>query len=236
MEAKAGLTKTGGRRALVLSLLLAISGGLLGHRLWLAHAHDRDPLPGDVATAGPCTVWFVGSSSFGYWTDMEADMRPWQAVNRGVSGADIPRLLARWNRQQGFAPPRAIVVYAGENDIDRDRAADRVVADYMGLLRSLSTALPNVPIVAMAIKPSPKRWPERDEQSRVNSKILGLTEKIPSLHYLDANGGLMSGGVFGPYYWDDGIHLNQAGHAIWAKRIKGELSRDVLGGGRPCGA
>jgi lysophospholipase L1-like esterase len=224
------------RRALLLALLLALAGGALGHRLWLLHAHDWDPLPGNVATAGPCTVWFVGSSSFGYWAELEADMQPLHAVNRGVSGADIPRLLARWKRPQQFALPRAIVVYAGENDIDRDRTADRVAGDYLALIRSLSAAMPRVPIVMMAIKPSPKRWPERDEQKRLNSKIHGLTEKTPSLHYLDANGGLMSGSVFGPYYWDDGIHLNEAGHKMWAQRIKGELDRDVFGGGRPCGA
>jgi lysophospholipase L1-like esterase len=226
----------GGRRALLLGLLLALVSGVLAHRLWVAHAHDWEPLPGDVSAAGPCTVWFVGSSSFGYWTGLESDMRPWQAINRGVSGADIPRLLARWKRQQRFAPPRAIIVYAGENDIDRGRSADRVADEYAALLRSLSTAMPRVPILAMAIKPSPKRWSERDEQLSVNSKIHGLTEKIPSLHYFDANGGLMSDGVFGSYYWDDGIHLNEDGHRMWAERIKGELGRDVLGGGRPCGA
>jgi lysophospholipase L1-like esterase len=225
-----------GWRTPLLALLLALACGRLAYRLWEIHSQDWKPLPGDVSTAGPCTVWFVGSSSFSYWDRLGPDMQPWQAVNRGVPGADIPRLLSRWHRQGHFAPPPAIVVYAGENDIDRGRDAGRVARDYAGLLQALTTAMPDTPIIAMAIKPSPKRWTERADQLRLNQQILELAKKNPSIHYLDANGQFMPGGLFGPYYWDDGLHLNGGGHAIWAKLIKGELVRYVPGGRRQCGA
>jgi lysophospholipase L1-like esterase len=224
-----------GRRALLLGLLLALACGVLGHRFWWAREQNHLPLPGNVSTAGPCTVWFVGSSSFGYWDSMGEDLKPWDAVNRGVPGADIPLLLSRWHLQGRFARPPAIVVYAGENDIDRGRSAGRVAADYERLIDTLTQAVPGVPIIAMAVKPSPTRWPEHSIQLALNSQISALTARNSHLHYIDANGQLMSHGVFGPYYRTDGIHLNQDGHRIWAGVIKRELAHYVPGAGERCG-
>src|SRR5580692_1450277 len=81
----------------------------------------------------PCQVLFVGSSSIVKWRDsLAADMAPMPVINRGFGSSHI-EYVNRWF-DQIVAPyrPRAIVFYAGENDLDAGKSVDTVVADFDG--------------------------------------------------------------------------------------------------------
>jgi hypothetical protein len=84
-----------------------------------------------VAPPAACQVLFVGSSSIVKWKDrLATDMAPMPVINRGFGGSHIEH-VNRWF-DQIVAPyhPRAIVFYAGENDIHAGKSVDRVLADF----------------------------------------------------------------------------------------------------------
>src|SRR5207253_1447860 len=72
-----------------------------------------------VSPPPPCQVLFVGSSSIVKWKEtLASDMAPMPVIDRGFGGSHI-EYVNRWF-DEIVAPhrPRAIVFYAGENDID----------------------------------------------------------------------------------------------------------------------
>src|SRR5215467_611994 len=78
-----------------------------------------------VARPAPCQVLFVGSSSIVKWKEtLATDMAPMPVINRGFGGSHI-EYVNRWF-DQIVAPyhPRAIVFYAGENDIDAGKSGE----------------------------------------------------------------------------------------------------------------
>ncbi len=76
-----------------------------------------------VSPPPPCRVLFVGSSSIVKWKEtLASDMAPMPVIDRGFGGSHI-EYVNRWF-DEIVAPyrPRAIVFYAGENDIDAGKS------------------------------------------------------------------------------------------------------------------
>jgi hypothetical protein len=97
----------------------------------LAGEVDRFVAADRAAPPAPCQVLFVVSSSFVEWRkNLAADMAPMPVINRGFGGSHI-EYVNRWF-DEIVAPyrPRAIVFYAGDNDIDAGKSVTRVVADF----------------------------------------------------------------------------------------------------------
>src|SRR5438105_7847676 len=95
-----------------------------------------------VSPPPPCQVLFVGPSSLGRWKETPASaMAPMPVIDRGFGGSLI-EYVNRWF-DEIVAPyrPRAIVFYAGENDIDAGKPVDRVVADFDEFMRRKTGAL-----------------------------------------------------------------------------------------------
>ena len=108
-----------------------------------------------VAPPADCQVLFVGSSSIVKWREnLAADMAPMPVINRGFGGSHI-EYVNRWF-DQIVAPyrPRAIVFYAGENDIDAGKSVDRVVADFDDFMTRKTQALGKTPVYFISLKPS----------------------------------------------------------------------------------
>jgi hypothetical protein len=70
----------------------------------------HQPVPADV-------VLFTGSSSITFWSTLERDMAPIPVVNRGFGGSKIADVVHYITRIILRCLSRAIVLFAGTNDI-----------------------------------------------------------------------------------------------------------------------
>ena len=139
-----------------------------------------------LAPPAACQVLFVGSSSIVKWRDtLATDMAPMPVINRGFGGSHI-EYVNRWF-DQIVVPyrPRAIVFYAGENDIDAGKSVDRVVLDFGEFMRRKTQALGKTPVYFISLKPSKVRFREFPLQSQVNARIRAQTDQRADLYYID---------------------------------------------------
>src|SRR6202035_829993 len=147
---------------------------------------DRYVKADQLARPAPCQVLFVGSSSIVNWREsLDADMAPVPVINRGFGGSHI-EYVNRWF-DQIVAPyrPRAIVFYAGENDIDAGKSVQRVVADFNEFMAHKTRALGKTPVYFIALKPSKLRLAEFPLQRQVNDAIRVRAGERSDLHYID---------------------------------------------------
>lgn len=184
------------------------------------------PLP-DGGVEGRCAIWFVGSSSIHRWTSMARDLAPWEVHNRGVNGALIGEVTARFLNEPAQVAPAAIVIYLGENDIADGAAPDDVARDVEDLVRHAERRMPHAQIYVIGLKPSPTRWTQYDGQQRVNAALAADSARNQRLHFLDVGHALLVNGAPGPFYQPDGIHLDVAGYRRWASMVRAGIEASM---------
>jgi lysophospholipase L1-like esterase len=187
---------------------------------WAAAA-AASPLPTAPVPASSrgCSIWFIGSSTIANWRSMPEDMAPWEARNRGIGGATMREITRRFLNEPDGVRPAAIVYYAGENDIAFGASADRAIADLKAFIAAKRERYGDLKLLIVSLKPSPTRWDERPAQIAFNRAASAMAATTPDLAFLDIDPLLLIGGRPGPYYRDDGIHLNDAGYLKWAKAL-----------------
>lgn len=171
-----------------------------------------------------CQVLFVGSSSIVRWKETVArDMAPMPALNRGFGGSHI-EYVNRWF-DEIVAPyrPRAIVFYAGENDIDAGKSVERVVADFNTFMELKARSLGNTPVYFISIKPSKRRFAQLPLQSRVNAAVRALAARRTDLEYIDVATAMLEDGKPKDLFTEDGLHMNAEGYAIWTAALRSAM-------------
>ncbi len=212
------LAATLGKALVAIGVFFTITSGFAQLR---PDGPAAQPLPNSVDAR--CALWFVGSSSISRWTTLERDMSPWTAHNRSISGATLTELSGRFAVERSPEPPRAIVFYAGENDMAYGVPDATVLKEFRTFLGRKTAVLGRVPVFFISVKPSPTRWDRRRNQARLNDAVRRLAAGHDDLHYVDIVPDMLRGGRPGPFFDPDGIHMNGAGYAIWARSIRGAL-------------
>lgn len=147
----------------------------------LAVEIDRFVVADRTSPPAACQVLFVGSSSIVKWRPtLAADMAPMPVINRGFGGSHV-EYINRWF-DEIVAPyrPRAIVFYAGENDLDAGKSVDRVVADFDAFMTRKTQALRDTPVYFISLKPSKSRFAQFARQSAVNDAIRARATRRPT--------------------------------------------------------
>lgn len=196
-----------------------------GWMLLKRHQEASAALPDDKTSASanePCALWFVGSSSIHRWTSLDRDMAPWVAHNRGINGATFADILPRFANVRAV-PPRAIILYAGENDIAQGVPLRTIVRQLAAFLTLRSQILGDVPVLVLSAKPSPGRWASLEDQKILSDAARRLLGHFPRSYYADITTPLLKGGKLGDNYQADGIHMNAAGYRIWADVVQRRL-------------
>ncbi|MDB5718718.1 MAG: putative lysophospholipase [Sphingomonas bacterium] len=208
---------------------------ILGGWLWMRNRAEAaesaliaaSPLPDARAPDSYCSLWFVGSSSMHQWKQLSTDMLPWDAHNRGISGASLGEITRRFNNGAPGRLPRAIVFYAGENDI----AFGVSVKHAFGQLRTFITEkrrrMGATPLLIVSLKPSPLRWEKRAAQTEFNDAAQALARAEPDLIYVDVVSSLLVRGRPGPFYSADGLHLNRDGYRVLKTAVRKVLDRSL---------
>jgi lysophospholipase L1-like esterase len=180
-------------------------------------------------------IVFAGSSSIRLWK-LEQSFPDLGVVNRGFGGSTIPENEALADRLILPLKPKAIVFYAGDNDLAAKGAeAGKTVEDFRKFLAALERGGLLVPFVYIAIKPSISRWKLRSMQQVANRAIAAIcAERKETMRFVDLDRVMLgSGGEPDPALFEkDGLHVNAAGYERWTPLVRQAL-RELLPGEIP---
>jgi lysophospholipase L1-like esterase len=162
-------------------------------------------------------VVFAGSSSIRLW-DLKKPFPDLSASNVGFGGSQIqdcthfaPRLVLPHE-------PKAVVFYAGDNDINAGRSAEQVQDDFAAFCAAVHEKLPKCRILFLAVKPSPSRWKQYDTQARANGLVKAACGKDERLTFVDVATPLLGpdGKPDPELFVKDQLHLSEKGYEKWA--------------------
>jgi lysophospholipase L1-like esterase len=177
------------------------------------------------------SIVFVGSSSIRLWSSLERDMQPFPVIQHGFGGAKLADLEFYAERLVNSQRPRAVVVFAGTNDIHpgRTKPPKTLLATYRRFVERVRADLPEVPIYFIGITPSPMRWEVWQTAQQTNRLVREFSEREPGLEYIETGPALLGAdGEPNPdNYIFDGLHLSEAGYARWTEIIRGRLLADL---------
>lgn len=185
----------------------------------------------DAAAPPPdAPVVFVGSSSIRLWSTLATDMAPLPVLNRGFGGSQLSHLMHYVDETVVRYFPRAVVVYAGGNDLEAStgKTAETVARDFGTLVATIHAYAPGARIYYLSIKPSPAHWQRWPEMMRANALIEQRCKADPRLRYVDVASPLLADGEpRDDVYRFDGLHLNEVGYREWTRVLRPILCRDL---------
>ncbi len=161
-------------------------------------------------------VVFVGSSSIRMW-DLKATHPDLNAINRGFGGSIIADSLYFADRIILPYEPKAIVLYAGDNDIAAEMTPEEVAADFKKLSKLIETKLPGTPLLYIAIKPSVKRWDMWPDMKAANDLIAAYCAETADRYFVDIAPVMLGadGKPKAELFKSDGLHMVPEGYAAW---------------------
>lgn len=170
-------------------------------------------------------VVFVGSSSIVKWTTLKQDFPDHTVINRGFGGSELYDTVVYADRIVIPYAPRAVVVYAGDNDLSAGKTPEKVHADFKELVAKIHAKLPQTRIVYIAVKPSPSRWKIKDKGEKTNALIAADCAKDPRLRFVDIWTPMLNekGEPRPDLFVKDMLHINEAGYKIWTPLVAAAL-------------
>lgn len=166
-------------------------------------------------------VLFIGSSSIVGW-DVKKWFPEYETINRGFGGSCISDSVYFADRIVIPYKPRAIVFYAGDNDIAGGKTPETVAKDFKTFVEKVRKPLPEVRLIFVAIKPCKSRWHVVDKVREANTLIKAYIETADDLEYVDIDTPTI-GGDGEPrdeLFKKDNLHLNEKGYAVWTALVK----------------
>lgn len=169
-------------------------------------------------------VVFVGSSSIRLW-NLEKSFPRLNALNRGFGGSEISDSVKHVDLLVLRHKPRIVVMYAGDNDIANGETPEQVAKDFDAFVAAVHKALPDTKILYIAIKPSVARWKLADQLRDANGRIEAACKKDEHCEFIDVWSAMLDdeGKPRPELFVKDGLHMNDAGYAIWAKLLRPHL-------------
>lgn len=171
-------------------------------------------------------VVFFGSSSIRLWHTLETDFPNVTLLNLGFGGSTMSQCASVFQRIVLPARPRALVFYAGDNDLAKNHTPEAVERAFRDLVRQADAFLPGVPIAYIAIKPSPSRWhlQERIRQTNrlIAQAIADARKGGKQTHYVDIFPKMLThdGRPRPELFVQDMLHMNRDGYRIWVEELR----------------
>ncbi|MCC7387523.1 MAG: hypothetical protein IT431_02015 [Phycisphaerales bacterium] len=168
-------------------------------------------------------VLFIGSSSARMWTSLARDMAPAPVLNRGFGGSKTAEVLEVFNRIVLPYEPSVIVYYCGDNDLGTDNHDWESAANgFIAFDRLARSIWPKVRVFNLPIKPSLARWGNWESMRKANDMVREYCEATPGATYLDTVTPMLGpDGTPDPsLFLQDGLHLNDAGYALWTRVVR----------------
>ena len=165
----------------------------------------------------PGAVLFIGSSSIRLWTSLAADFPGVRTLNRGFGGSEIDDSTYFADRIVAPYRPRAIVIYAGDNDLQDGDSPAHVRDDFAAFVHKARSLDPGVPIAFIAIKPSVARKALLPKIREANALVRAYAASQRDVSYLDVFTPMLGsdGQPQSRWFIADGLHMNRQGYALW---------------------
>jgi lysophospholipase L1-like esterase len=88
----------------------------------------------------------------------------------------------------------------------------------------IRSRLPNVPIIYIAMKPSPSRDQFQSKAREANNLIMNFFQAQKNVVFLDIYTPMLTNGQSMPeLFLEDMLHMNAKGYAIWEKKLMKHL-------------
>ena len=175
-------------------------------------------------------IIFYGSSSIRKWKTLEEDMAPLSVLNHGFGGSTVNDCVYYADRLIIPYKPKAIVFYAGTNDIAYGYSPTVVYKRTIDFITYIHKALPGTPIYYIEQTRQPKRNKYWKKMKKLNSKVSKYAKSDPLVTYIPTRKALNTkkDKAQKKYFVKDKLHFNKKGYAKWTSVIKPVLHRDLL--------
>ena len=172
-------------------------------------------------------VLFIGSSSIRFWKTLASDFPKVKTINRGFGGSEIDDATFFADRIVAPYHPRAIVMYAGDNDLADGDSPAYVRDDFAAFVRKVRALDPGVPIAFIAIKPSVGRKALLPQIREANALVRQYAASEHGVTYLDIFTPMLGadGQPQARWFVGDGLHMNREGYALWISIVRPWLDR-----------
>lgn len=139
-------------------------------------------------------------------------------LNRGISGDTSDGILVRTG-EVAASRPKAVFILIGTNDLWTDNAPLQTACNIRAASEALHAQSPETEIIVQTV--FPQNWaPEANSRVRAINAFLTQESTKAGFTLLDTYSALIdSSGRLNPAYTDDGLHLNDAGYAVWTDLI-----------------
>jgi len=212
-------------------VVLVLSGGVAGYLFWrMGKAESWEPSIRQFEEADRLhppnsgVIVFTGSSSIRLWDTLADDMKPLDLLNRGFDGSQISEVNYFAGRIVIPYHPRAVVLYAGENDLSAPwlKSPEAVVADFREFVRLIHDPLPETWIYYVSMKPSPLRFGNWASIQKANKMIEDFCRTQDRVQFIDIRLAMLDAqsGPRRELFRLDGLHMNAQGYALWTSIIK----------------
>lgn len=166
-------------------------------------------------------VLFIGSSSIRMWSTLAQDFPGVDVINRGFGGSSVEDATAYVDRIVLPYRPRAVFLYAGDNDLNEGDTPADVAAEFADFVDAVHAGLPDTAVHFIAIKPSPARRALLEKMRETNRLIAEYARTHDGVTFVDVFTPMLdaNGEPDASLFIDDTLHMNARGYAIWRARI-----------------
>lgn len=192
-----------------------------------------EPFEGEIQafeqeTVEPGGIVLYGSSTIRLWQRASADLAPMRVLNRGFGGSTLRGCDEAFERILGPLKPEAVVIYAGDNDLDQGSPIEELgvaLRSVLGKIRALSVR--PIAVCVVAIKPSPARWGHGGRIRMANRVIEGECHRHEDVWFLDILPEFLDGDLRPRrrLFSEDLLHLSPAGYGIFAAAVRHWLGK-----------
>lgn len=145
-----------------------------------------------------------------------------KALNRGFGGSHISELNHYLDRCLLRHEPSTVVFYCGGNDLWDKKSPEQVEEDFTEFRTRLFAKVPKARLIVMAIRPSPARESIRGVEAEMNARFRKAAEADKRITYVAGSWDrfLEDAGRPEPeLFIKDGLHMSDAGYAIWKELL-----------------
>jgi len=166
-------------------------------------------------------IVFTGSSSIRL-LDIPKVFPGVKALNRGFGGSHISEVNHYLERCVLRYEPSLVVFYCGGNDLWDKKTPEQVEEDFTEFRTRLFERLPEAKLIVLAVRPSPSRESIRAIEANMNERFRKAAEADQRITYLSGSWDRYldkDGKAIPELFVADGLHMSDAGYAIWKEML-----------------
>jgi lysophospholipase L1-like esterase len=146
-----------------------------------------------------------------------------KALNRGFGGSEISDVNHYIDECVLRYEPKLVIFYCGDNDLWSHKTPDQVEKDFTEFRTRLFIHCPKAKLVVMGVRPTPSRVSIVDAQTDLNRRFeRAAKEDRHHIAYVAGSCDRYLGSDGKPVpglFLADGLHMNDAGYAIWKELL-----------------